>query len=101
MQAVFSATTAGTDSGATATASADGQKSYIVTCISGHIDADTILTIKEGSSIVWESKIDVSVEGFSFHFPGLTLPMARNTAATGNIVTSTADCQVTISGYSI
>ena len=101
MEAVFSATAAGTDSGATATAAADAQKSYVVTCISGHGDADTILTVKSGTTIVWESKLDVSVEGFSFHFPGLYLAVPNNTATTGNIVSSSADCQVTISGYSI
>lgn len=101
MQSVFHGTAAGTGSGATATIAADGQKSYVATCISGHTDADSIINITDGSSTLWESKIDVSAEGFSFHFPGLNITTLNNSVIVGNVVSSSSDCQVTISGYSI
>jgi hypothetical protein len=98
---VFSATAVGTDSGATATQSADASQRYVVTNISGHGDADAVITIESpASTVVWESKIDVSVEGFSFDFSP-TIPCAINTAVLGKIAASSADCQVTISGYII
>ena len=100
-QIPFSATAAGTDSGATATHAADTNLTHVVTSSSGHTDADSLIQIKDGSPIVWESKIDVSVEGFSFSFPGLCVPCSKNATANGLVVTSSADGQVNISGYSI
>jgi hypothetical protein len=96
----WSATQAGTNSGATATQAADtvGSRAYVVTCVSGHLDADAIITVKDGTTIIWEAKIDVSVEGFSFHFPNLSLPCSLGALTEAEISASTADCQVTISG---
>ena len=96
---VWSATGAGTDSGATATAAAVGTNRFVVTNISGHVDADSVVTIESpASTVLWESKIDISVEGLSFNFnPVIACPL--NSAAVGKLSASSADCQVTISGY--
>tara|TARA_R110001583_G_scaffold1177_3_gene9750 strand:- start:2241 stop:2555 length:315 start_codon:yes stop_codon:yes gene_type:complete len=96
----FSATGLGTDSGATATMAADTYQRFVVTNISGHVDADSVLTIESpASTVLWESKIDVSVEGFSFDFNPCIPTVAVNTAILGKLASSSADCQVTISGY--
>ena len=95
----FSATAAGTGSGATATQAADSSQAFVVTNISGHVDEDQTLTIESpASTILWEAKIDISVEGTSFNFPGLMIPCDRNTAVLGKLAGSSSDCQVTISG---
>tara|TARA_Y100001951_G_scaffold88955_2_gene80929 strand:- start:392 stop:703 length:312 start_codon:yes stop_codon:yes gene_type:complete len=95
----FSATAAGTDSGATATQAANATQAFVVKNISGHVDADAVITIESpASTILWESKIDVSVEGFSFDFNPCIPLTTRNTAILGKLSASSADCQVTISG---
>jgi len=97
----WSETAVGTDSGATATHAAVSSNTHVVTCISGHVDADSLLQILDGTTVVWESKIDVSVEGFSFHFSGLSVPATRSALIAGKIAASSADCQVTICGHTI
>jgi hypothetical protein len=96
----WSVTAAGTDSGATATQAAGGANTqHFVTTISGHTDADSIITIKDGTTIVWQTKVDVSVEGISFSFNGFCIPISPNATANGVIATSSSDCQVNIDGY--
>lgn len=98
----WSETAAGTDSGATATHAAVGTNTHIVTSISGHVDADSIITIESpASTILWQSKIDVSVEGFTFNFSGLSVVGAGSGAILGKLSASSADCQVNISGHTI
>jgi|6_EtaG_2_1085325.scaffolds.fasta_scaffold01142_5 hypothetical protein len=106
----WSETTAGTNSGATAShaagASSGGSpaRTHIVTSISGHVDADSIVQIlggAAGATVVWESKIDISVEGISFNFPGLNVIGVPGIKVEGKIASSSADCQVNVSGYSI
>tara|TARA_R100000008_G_scaffold9375_1_gene4784 strand:- start:7690 stop:7989 length:300 start_codon:yes stop_codon:yes gene_type:complete len=99
MDSFWSATKAGTNSGATATKAAEGNRFYVVTAVSGHVDADSVITVKDGTTIVWESKIDVSIEGTSFHFAGLSLACRMGNKAEGAIASSSADCQITISGH--
>jgi hypothetical protein len=99
---VFSATAAGTNSGATATHAAVTGQTYVVTNISGHGDADAVITIESpASTVLWEGKLDVSAEGFNFSSGPVTIPCGRSAAAVGKIAASTSDCQVTISGYII
>ena len=100
-------TAGGTDSGATATHAAEassggsGSRMHFVTSISGHVDADSIITIESpASTVLWQSKIDVSVEGFSFSF-NVNVGGVPATAILGKIASSSADCQVNINGYSI
>ena len=100
-QQVWSETTAGTDSGAVATHSAISDRQHFVTSVSGHTDADSIITIKDGTTIVWETKIDVSVEGFSFSFNVPCLPITPGANAVGTIAASSADSQVNLTGYTI
>ena len=95
----FSATAAGTDSGASATRAADATQGYVVKNISGHCDADCVITIESpAATILWETKVDVSVDGGQFEYSPYIPTTARNTAILGKISASTADCQVTISG---
>jgi len=95
----FSATAAGTDSGATATRAADSTQGYVVKNISGHCDTDCVITIESpASTILWQGAIDVSLEGIGFDFNPCIPLTTRNTAILGKISASTTDCQVTISG---
>lgn len=98
----FSVTAAGTDSGATATKAAVTRRAYFVTSISGHTDTDSVLQILDGTTVAWEGKIDISVEGwqFGYFFPTPIVCTAGNLAA-GKVVTSTSDCQVTITGFQV
>ena len=100
-QQVWSETTAGTDSGAVATHTAITSRQHFVTSISGHTDADSIITIKDGTTIVWETKIDVSAEGFSFSFAIPCLPITPGANAVGTIASSSADAQANLTGYTI
>jgi hypothetical protein len=100
-QQVWSETTAGAGSGAIATHAAITSRQHFVTSISGHTDTDSIITIKDGSTIVWETKIDVSAEGFSFSFAIPCLPITPGANAVGTIASSTSDAQVNLTGYTI
>jgi len=98
----FSATAAGTSAGATATKAASGAgTNHFVTHISGHTDTDSLIQILDGSTVVWESKIDISLEGTSFGFDVGNVVISSNAAAGAKIASSTTDCQVNISGYTI
>ena len=98
-QGYFSATAAGTDAATSATQAADESQAFVVTNISGHVDEDQTLTIESpASTILWEAKIDVSVEGTSFHFAGLNLSCSMGNKAEGALASSSSDCQITISG---
>jgi archaellum component FlaF (FlaF/FlaG flagellin family) len=94
-------TTAGTDSGAVATHAAETSVAHFVTQISGHTDTDSIITVKDGSTIIWQTKIDVSVKGFDFSYDLDEMLITPGTAVSGTIVTSTSDAQVNLIGYSI
>ena len=95
----FSVTAAGTDSGATATQTASAGNTFVVTNISGHGDADSAITIESpASTIIWEGKKDVSVEGLPIEHGGMNVTGAKGAAILGKIAASTSDCQITISG---
>jgi len=96
----WSTTAAGTNSGATATQAADSTRQWIVTGIGGHTDTDSLIQITDGTNVLFESKIDVDVEGISFNFSNLIIPVGQGNAAVGIIASSTTDCQVTIYGHS-
>ncbi len=98
----FDATAVGTNAGATAIQAAPGAGlNHFVTHISGHTDTDSLIQILDGATVVWESKIDVSLEGTSFGFYVGNVAISSNAAAGGKIASSTTDCQVNISGYTI
>ena len=100
METYWSKTAAGTNSGATATQASDESRGWVITWISGHVDADSIIKITDGTTTLWESKVDVSVSGIHFHFDNLTIPTGIGNSAVGNIAASGSDCQVTIGGTS-
>lgn len=100
----FSATTAGTNAGAVASIAAVSGKIHIITSISGHTDTDSLIQIlggAAGATVVWESKIDISLQGFSFNFSGIWVEGVPGIKLEGKVATSTTDCQVNVSGYSI
>jgi hypothetical protein len=99
---VFSATAAGTNSGATATQAADADHTYVITGISGHGDADSAWTVESpAGTILWEGKKDVSVEGLPFASGEIVVPCGKGAAAIGKISASSSDCQITVWGYTI
>ena len=95
----FSATAAGTSAGASATQAAITGAKFIATSISGHTDTDSVITVESpAGTILWQSAIDVSLEGVGFHFSGIYVPGVQDAAIVGKIASSTTDCQVNISG---
>ena len=98
---IWSATTAGTNAGATATQAAIAGVAWITTHVSGHVDADQTLQLLTGSTVLAEWKIDASLEGFQFKIPQGEWPGVRGEAITAVISNSTGDCQVNITGYGL
>jgi len=96
-------TAAGTNDGATATKAAVVEKQFFITSISGHIDEDVVVTIESpAGTVLWETKIDFSVEGTQIKSPaGLNVQGVPDAAILGKIANSAADCQININGYSI
>ena len=90
-QQVWSETAAGTDSGAIATHSAITSRQHFVTSVSGHTDADSIIKIKDGTTVVWVAKIDVSAEGFSFSFAIPCIPITPGANVIAAIESSNND----------
>jgi hypothetical protein len=91
---------AGTNSGATAPHAAATGKMHVATSLSGHTDADSLLQIIDGTTVVWETKLDVSLVGIHFSFP-VWVPATPGAAISGKIASSSADCHVHICGYTI
>jgi hypothetical protein len=97
----WSETTAGTDSGATATHAAESNVAHVVTHVSGHGDADATIQLRDGSTPLAEWKIDVSVEGFQFLPQNGVWVGTPGNAVSAVISASSADCQVNICGFSL
>ena len=89
----------GGSSGATVTHAAEAGRQFFVTSISGHTDGDSTVQIKEGTTVVWESKVDVSVEGFSFSFNVEGVPIAPGTLTTGSVSAGTS--RINITGFTV
>lgn len=88
--------TAGTNSGATATIAAVTGAQYFVTGIYGFGDADSALSVQDGSTVVAEWAIDVSLDGGNFCYTGLYIPITPGAAANAVLASSTANCGITI-----
>ena len=98
----WSATAAGTNSGATATKAAVTDKVIVTDHVSVHVDAVSTVQLIDGSTVLAEWKIDVSVEGFSFSFITPNGWVAsRDAAVTVVIAASSSDCQVNATGFTI
>jgi hypothetical protein len=97
----WSVTAAGTNAGATATQAAVAGVQWVITHVSGHTDADATLQLRDGSTVLAEWKIDVSVEGFQFRIAQGVWVGSTNTAVAAVISASSADCQVNIAGYGV
>ena len=111
---VMNATAAGTNAGASATAAADTvtdtgsntattvNRTHIVESLSAHLDADSIITIESpASTVLWQTSVDISVDGTDPHYPGIEIVGVPGQAIIGKIASSSADCQVTITGRTI
>ncbi len=90
---------AGTNLGATATHAAAANRTHFVTELSGHTDLDSLVQILDGTTVVWESYVDVSA-GRAFSF-SVHVPITAGTACSGKIDASTADCYVNLGGYTV
>ena len=88
--------TAGTNSGATATLAATAGVTYFVTGIYGFGDGDSALTILDGSTVIAEWAIDVSIDGGNFSYTGLWLPITPAAAAVANLAASSSNSAITI-----
>ena len=89
----------GGSSGATTTHAAETGKQFFVTSISGHTDADSVIEIKSGSTCMWETKVDVSVEGWSFSFNVEAVPIVPGTLTTGSVSAGTS--RINITGFTV
>ena len=92
----FSATAAGTNSGATATEAAATGKVHVITRVSGHTDATSIIQALDGATVAGEWKVAPNYFNIPCH-----IPITPGAAAGGKIATSTADCQANLEGYTI
>lgn len=102
MKRPWSETQAGTNAGATAAHSAETGVTHFVTHISGHTDTDATVQILDDSTVVWETKIDISLEGTQIKpAENLCIPITPGNACSAVISASTADCQINVGGYSI
>jgi len=93
--------TAGTSSGATATKAAATNVQHKIFWATFYCDADTLITITDGATVIWEGKVDVSVVGLTYHvtFP-VPLVGSVGAAVTAVIASSSADCRVSFGGFS-
>ena len=97
-------TTAGTNSGATATKAADANGIHVITGVFGFGDKDASLTLKDGDTVVGEWLYDISAEaGAAITYPKFNFQVeiqcAKGAAAAAVLSASTGDCRVTITGY--
>jgi hypothetical protein len=97
----WSATAAGTGSGATATKTGVTGVYWVVTHVSGHTDTDSTLQLKDGATVLAEWRIDISLEGFQFKIPEGLWVASNGADVTAVLAASTSDCQVNIAGFGI
>ena len=98
----FQATGVGTTGTAVAPPAAVADSQHVVTNIAGHADADCVITIESpADTVLWQSALDISVEGFKFGFSGLRIHGVKGQAIIGKTSAAAADSQVTINGETI
>jgi len=95
----FNSYSAGTNAGATATIAAITGGCIKVTDIDGHTDKNSLVQIKDGSTVIFEIAILAAVDK-TFHKEFKTpLISTISTAISAVISDSTADCFVRIGGF--
>jgi len=98
----FNEVAAGTSAGATATkATATGVR-HKIQRVHGHTDKDSLLQLKDGTTVVWETTIDVDVDGkeIGFDLSGCPIIGTAGNAVSAVLASSTTDCYISIGGYS-
>ncbi|KKN18467.1 hypothetical protein LCGC14_0955520 [marine sediment metagenome] len=94
----FQANTAGTGSGAVATVAAVEGARHKVTDIHGWSDAAGLLQLKQGTTVIWEVKVEADKPYFqSFPTPKVG---ALSALVSATISASTSDCHVGLGGFS-
>lgn len=101
---MWNETTAGTTSGATTTKAGISGQLLVCRHISGHSDVDTIIQItNDDDTVLFETKLVTGQNGNGF---SIAIPDGIHSGVTGGglkgkVASSTSDCQVTLSGFSI
>jgi hypothetical protein len=83
----------------TATHASIAGRHDFVSRISGHSDLDCFVRVLDGSDIIWEKVLDVSVDS-SFNEP-VELIITPGNSVSGVVSVATADCRVEVYGFSI
>jgi|GEM_PF-1451627 len=98
----FNEVAAGTGSGATATKAAAAGVRHKIQRVHGHTDKDSLLQLKDGSTVIWETAIDVDVDGKEIAFDLSNCPVigTAGNAVSAVLASSTTDCYISIGGYS-
>jgi hypothetical protein len=86
--------------GVLATISALTGKVLVVTNVSGYMNVTSIITLRDGTTLLAEWKRDVSLEGPSFNFKGRWI-LSGSTEAVAAIVSGALGCRLTLSGYTL
>ena len=91
----------GTNGGATATKAASSGARHKICWATFWSDTDTLITLKSGSTTIWEGKLDIDVVGLMIHilFPEPIIGTISE-AVTANVASSTSDCGVAFGGFS-
>lgn len=94
----------GTNAGATASKTAVADKTFVVTWVAGHVDADAliqVLTGEAGATVAFQTSIDVSAEGWGFCYSGLCLVGTTGIKVEAKLSASSSDCSISFGGYYI
>ena len=97
-------TAAGTGSGATATKTNAYSRQYLVaTSLSGHTDADGLVTLYSGSggtTVMGQWYVNgATTRGFNIDLPDSGIAGTRGHNLLATIASSTSDCQVNLAGH--
>lgn len=91
--------TAGTDSGATATAAAETGKTHWITGLTAYSDDDSVVSLKDKTTVVWEGAITTAnSDTLHVKFP-TPIRITTGNKADAIVASSTTDCSVTLFGY--
>lgn len=90
---------AGTNAGATATEAAVVGKKHMITSLDGWSDAASLIQILDDTTVIKEWKLLADTPFSKEFFPPLEI--SADKLASGKIAASTADCHVSIDGFTV